>query len=318
MSSSKPTRWRFLTWTSDQVPAYPTMMLDVTAHVAASIVPAVLDVLGQRWSLAIIQALLFGEKSFGQLLQDLNIPRSTLAARLKHLQAMGCLQPASAGYRLTESGQALLPIAALAQAWDSQTSSLSTVATFMHSCGRPYFPVLVCQHCSQPIQARDIQLGLPGAPPDLRDMPIPVRRSRAEFSTQESLCAADILGDRWTAMIIALGFYGVHRYSDLARYLAIAPNILADRLQRLCEGEVLLREGSLYRFTERGLQLFPLIIALSTWGDSWLRKAGQLPTQMQHLTCDRILQPEMQCVACGQAADRTSLVARPAGAVSAP
>ena len=80
--------------------------LAVTAHVAASIVPAVLDVIGQRWSLAIIQALLLEDKSFGQLLRGLHIPRSTLAARLKHLHAMRCLQPASAGYRLTASGQA--------------------------------------------------------------------------------------------------------------------------------------------------------------------------------------------------------------------
>ncbi len=282
------------------MPTHSTHLLDVTAHVTASIVPAVLDVLGQRWSLAIIQALLLREKTFGQLLQELNIPRSTLSARLKHLQAMQCLEPSAGGYQLTEAGQALLPIASLAQAWDSPLVAPQASPLFVHACGQRLGPDLVCAHCAESIRATDIHLDSPGERPDLRGLPKPLRRSRAEFSLEDSLSAAAILGDRWTALIVALGFYGVQRYSDIERHLAIAPNILADRLQRLCVGEVLVREGLRYRFSERGLQLFPLIVALTEWGDRWLRAEGQAPTRMRHLPCGHVLRAELRCSCCGQ------------------
>ena len=292
-----------------QLPIHPSSPLAVAAHVAASIVPAVLDVIGQRWSLAIIQTLLLEEKSFGQLLHELDIPRSTLAARLKHLQAMRCLLVSATGYRLTEAGQALLPVISLARAWDATSVAMPVAPEIIHQCTRQLLPVLVCRHCSRPIQLRDIQLGTPGEPPQLGDLPKPLRRSRAEFSAEHSLSATEILADRWTAMIVALAFYGVSRYSDLLRHLSIAPNILADRLLRLCEGGVLLREGPSYRLSERGLQLFPLIVALMCWGDRWLRAAGQTQSGMFHQPCGHVLETELRCGRCGQHADLRSIQA---------
>jgi len=289
------------------VQTHASRPLAVTAHVAASIVPAVLDVIGQRWSLAIIQALLLEDKSFGQLLRGLHIPRSTLAARLKHLHAMRCLQPASAGYRLTASGQALLPIISLAQAWDTSSAVVAKEPQPVHCCGQQLKPLLVCRHCAQPVDVRDIQLGTPAERPKLADLPKPLRRSRAEFSEGEPLSATEILGDRWTAMVVALSFYGVQRYSDMAHHLAMAPNILADRLQRLCEGGVLQREAQCYRLTERGLQLFPLIVALMAWGDRWLRIANQAPTRMYHLPCGQLLEAELRCSCCSGQVDLSSI-----------
>ena len=286
---------------------HPPQSLAVAAHVAASIVPAVLDVIGQRWSLAIIQALLLEEKPFGQLLQELDIPRSSLAARLKHLQAMRCLLPSAAGYRLSEAGQALLPIICLARAWDCPSAAMSTVPEMTNQCAQQLVPVLVCRHCAQPIQVRDIQLGPPGEPPQLGDLPKPLRRSRAEFSAEHPIRATEILGDRWTAMIVALAFYGVRRYSDLLRHLSIAPNILADRLSRLSDGGVLLRDGAGYRLSERGLQLFPLIVALMTWGDRWLRAAGQAQSSMRHQPCGHVLEPELRCAHCELRTDLRSI-----------
>lgn len=298
------------------MPTHSTRSLDVAAHVAASIVPAVLDVIGQSWSLAIIEALLLREKSFGQLLLELSIPRSTLSARLKHLAAMGCLEPVSNGYRLTSAGQALLPIVSLVRAWDLAERPQGN--GFLHHCGNAFSPVLVCACCARPVRAKDIHLDSPGDIPPLQDLPKPARRSRAEFSTSQGLNAAELLGDRWTALIVALGFYGVQRYSDIARHLAIAPNILADRLLRLCEGRVLLRESEhetgrpVYRFSERGLQLFSLIVVLIAWGDQWLRPAQQLPTLMRHLPCDQVLKPLLRCSCCGENVTMDSLSAAPA------
>jgi DNA-binding HxlR family transcriptional regulator len=289
-----------------------TASLDVTAHVTASIVPAVLDVIGQRWSLAIIQTLLLQEQSFGQLLVELSIPRSTLAARLKHLQAMGCLEAGPAGYRLTAAGQALLPVVSLAQAWDA-LRGLLPAAPLRHQCTELLQPSLVCGHCLLPIRVADIHLDSAGVAPTAADLRKPARRARAEFSAQTKLTAAEILGDRWTALIVALIYFGVQRYSDIERHLSIAPNILADRLLRLSEGGVLVRElevqsrRPLYRFSREGLQLFPLIVALTWWGDHWLRPDYSASTLLRHKPCGQRLQPQLCCACCGLMADLCSL-----------
>lgn len=288
--------------------------LDVSAHVAASIVPAVLDVLGQRWSLAIVQALLLGAKSFGQLLIELEVPRSTLAARVKHLQAMHCVEACAAGYQLTASGQALLAVLSLARDWDARRGA-PVPAAWQHSCGQPLQASLRCGHCLQSVEVRDIHLHTAGVPPSAAHLAKPLRRARAEFAAEPQLTAAGILGDRWTALIVALIYFGVQRYGDIARHLQIAPNILADRLLRLSEGGVLQRETDeqnprpLYRFTADGLQLFPLIVALTDWGDQWLRPHYQASTQMLHRPCGQPLQAQLHCACCGEAVTLASLSA---------
>ena len=283
-----------------------TPPLDVTAHVAGSIVPAVLDVIGQRWSLAIIQALLLHSKSFGQLLAELAIPRSTLASRLKHLQAMACVMSVPSGYQLSAAGKALMPVVVLATTWDAELRSAQKTTTYSHGCGQTLAASLVCTACHQAIKAQDVVLDAAGELLDEQDLPKPARRSRAEFSPDLPLTAAEVLGDRWTALVVALGFYGVQRYSDLARHLRIAPNILADRLQRLCDGDVLYRQlesqsdRARYQLTARGLAIFPLIVALTQWGDSWLRPQRSAPTRFRHLCCGELLEAALQCNACSE------------------
>ena len=66
----------------------------------------------------------------------------------------------------------------------------------------------------------------------------------------------EIVGDWWTLLIIRDAFLGVRRFGDFQRSLGIAKNILATRLERLCEGGILERGGPerrpLYQLTERG------------------------------------------------------------------
>ena len=292
----------------------PLLPLDVSAHVAASIVPAVLDVLGQRWSLAIVQALLLVGKSFGQLLAELDAPRSSLAARLKHLQAMNCVEACAQGYQLTPAGQALLAVVSLARDWDARRGA-PVPAALQHSCGQPLQASLRCGHCQQPVAVRDIQLHGAGVAPSAAHLGKPLKRARAEFAAEPQLSAASILADRWTALIVALIYFGVQRYGDLARHLQIAPNILADRLLRLTEGGVLLRETDgassrpLYRFSAEGLQLFPLIVALTDWGDQCLRAHYQASTQMLHRPCGQPLQAQLHCACCGERVTLASLSA---------
>ena len=83
----------------------------------------------------------------------------------------------------------------------------------------------------------------------------------------------EIVGDWWTLLIIRDAFLGVRRFGDFQKSLGIAKNILATRLERLCENDILERGGSekrpLYRSTDKGRGLVPAMVALMQWGDKW-------------------------------------------------
>lgn len=87
-------------------------------------------------------------------------------------------------------------------------------------------------------------------------------------------CTLDLLGDRWTLLIVRDLFAGRSRFGELARSPErIASNVLADRLERLRARGIVearacpLRVGALeYRLTARGRSLLPVLVALRDWG----------------------------------------------------
>jgi len=88
--------------------------------------------------------------------------------------------------------------------------------------------------------------------------------------------ALNEVGDWWSLLIVLQAMYGTRRFVDFQQELGIAKNILCNRLERLVENEVLRKEevgehGSRkeYRLTEKGRDLFPVVIALRQWADKW-------------------------------------------------
>ncbi|MHC3474740.1 winged helix-turn-helix transcriptional regulator [Streptomyces sp. 7R007] len=84
----------------------------------------------------------------------------------------------------------------------------------------------------------------------------------------------DLIGDRWTLLILRDAFSGIRRFSQFQRSLGIAKNILSDRLARLVAAGVLRTEpaddGTSYRayaLTDEGVELFDLIVAFRQWGE---------------------------------------------------
>ena len=115
--------------------------------------------------------------------------------------------------------------------------------------------------------------------------------------------AMDILGERWTFLILRESFYGVRRFSDMQRNLGIARNILSNRLQTLVGAGILERrryqeepERYEYRLTETGRGLYPAIIAIMRWGDEHLMEDGA-PVVLRH-SCGEIADPVMVCAHC--------------------
>jgi DNA-binding HxlR family transcriptional regulator len=84
-----------------------------------------------------------------------------------------------------------------------------------------------------------------------------------------------VIGDRWTMMILRNAFYGMKSFEAFQDHLDISTSVLSDRLNRLIENGVLVKvpsakdgRASLYRLTEKGLDLYPVMVALKSWGET--------------------------------------------------
>ena len=89
--------------------------------------------------------------------------------------------------------------------------------------------------------------------------------------------ALEVVGDRWTLLVIRDVAVGRHRFDELLESLGIASNVLTDRLNRLVDAGVLHRvrynerpERFEYHLTEKGLELGVALLALMQWGDRHL------------------------------------------------
>lgn len=133
----------------------------------------------------------------------------------------------------------------------------------------------------------------------------------------------ELVGERWTLLIIRDAFLGVRRFGDFAERLGVARNVLQDRLERLVEAGILKKvpyqERPLrheYRLTDMGRDLWPSIVALVQFGDKHLASAAGPPMLLLHRDCGGELDDRRMCRVCGAPVDLASVeaVAGPGGA----
>lgn len=92
------------------------------------------------------------------------------------------------------------------------------------------------------------------------------------------------VGDWWTLLIVRDAMKGARRFSDFHESTGIAKNILTDRLNKLVENGIMIREEvgvrgqrQEYVLTERGEGLFPILMAMQQWGDRWIYGQEEAP-----------------------------------------
>lgn len=116
----------------------------------------------------------------------------------------------------------------------------------------------------------------------------------------------DIVGEKWTLLVLREAFYGARRFADFHRALGCARNILSARLKTLVDEGILAQEpyrepGSRsrfeYRLTGKGLELFPALVALMQWGDRWTADPDGPPVQVRHRSCGQQVAAELRCAA---------------------
>ena len=130
----------------------------------------------------------------------------------------------------------------------------------------------------------------------------------------------EVIGERWSLLIVREVMYGKRRFGQMQSSLGVARNVLSARLGRLIEEGILERRAYQespprheYFLTEKGLDLWPALIALQGWGDRHSTGPEGPPMLLLHKECGGSVSDRGICESCGEV-----LHARDARAVPGP
>ena len=116
--------------------------------------------------------------------------------------------------------------------------------------------------------------------------------------------AVGIIGEKWTFLVLREAFNGVRRFGDMQRRTQAPRQILSDRLSRLVHEGLLRREPYQeegqrsrheYRLTEKGRDLYPIIVALMNWGDRYAAGPAGPPVVLTHRDCGQPVRLQLTC-----------------------
>lgn len=119
-----------------------------------------------------------------------------------------------------------------------------------------------------------------------------------------------VLGDRWTMLILRNAFWGIRRFDAFQSQLGVTRHVLAERLARLVDDGIFVKHAYQdrpprfeYRLSEKGRDLYPILLSLMAWGDRWKDDGDGPPVLLRHRTCGRMMQPVTVCSECGEPLD---------------
>lgn len=133
---------------------------------------------------------------------------------------------------------------------------------------------------------------------------------KRDYQTQTCSIARslEVIGERWSLLILRSVFLGAHRFDDLLEDLGITRSVLTVRLDRLVEGGVLKRVPYQerparyeYRATAKGRDLWPVIMHLLRWGDAHYPEPAGVPRIIEHAGCGGQADDHLMCDRCGEA-----------------
>jgi DNA-binding HxlR family transcriptional regulator len=127
----------------------------------------------------------------------------------------------------------------------------------------------------------------------------------------------EVIGERWTPLILRDASRGTRRFEDFQRNLGIARNILSARLTRLCEEGLMERRRyqdrpprDEYVLTAKGRDLEPVLLSLLRWGDRYAAPDGP-PVILAHGPDGHDLEPVLVCATCGERLTPGSVATHP-------
>lgn len=132
--------------------------------------------------------------------------------------------------------------------------------------------------------------------------------------------AMAVLGERWTFVVAREVFNGIRRFEDMRARTAIPRQVLADRLSLLVEHGILRkvsyqpageRSRFEYRLTEKGLDLYPVLVAIAEWGNRYLADPEGPPVEFAHRDCGQLVTVAMRCAEGHRIGNPRDVIPRP-------
>jgi DNA-binding HxlR family transcriptional regulator len=118
--------------------------------------------------------------------------------------------------------------------------------------------------------------------------------------------AIGIIGEKWTFLVLREAFNGVRRFADMQRRTQAPRQVLSDRLSRLVHEGLLYRapyqeDGQRrrheYRLTDKGRDLYQVMVALMQWGDRYAAAPDGPPVVLTHRDCGEPVHLQLACSA---------------------
>ncbi|WP_052071740.1 winged helix-turn-helix transcriptional regulator [Sphingopyxis sp. MWB1] len=278
-----------------------------------------LDVIGDVPVLLIMEQCFLGVHAFDDFVARTGLARSVVNGRLKKLVDEDCLmkRPKKTGrgfhYMLTQKGRDQFPNALTMLRWQHrwEADSRDFQVRLRHAtCGHATEPVPVCAHCRGEIDPRDVDWR--EGPGLARIVPTYERRrfngvvtARRPGGRPLVDAMIELFGDRWATLVVRAMFTHINRFDDIQRDTLMATNILTGRLERLVKQGILRTsrysahaDRVEYRLTEKGRDLYPVLLALLQWGDRWFADDRGAPLILTHRPCGHDLRMQVTCSEC--------------------
>jgi DNA-binding HxlR family transcriptional regulator len=134
--------------------------------------------------------------------------------------------------------------------------------------------------------------------------------------------ALDVVGDRATFLVVREVGCGVRRFADMQRRTGLPRDVLSRRLARMVDDDLLrrvpykepgARVRDEYRFTTKGFELYPVIVALWDWGTRWVAPTpgGGAPIEFSHRDCGELVHAHLRCEAGHDVTEPRDVLPRP-------
>jgi DNA-binding HxlR family transcriptional regulator len=275
-------------------------------------VARMLGLLGDEWTLLIVQRALLGATRYGDFVAALPVSNAVLSHRLQSMTVDGLLErheyqskPPRSQYLVTAKGRSLWPMLTSIWEWERRWVPNHTEALprMKHSvCGATCAPEVACRACDEPTTSKDIvaQWGPSGS----WERSIPSGSNRRRSGGRRSGAALlfpqtmSVVGDRWAFALLVAAFVGVGRFTDFQSQLGAPPSTIAGRLSVFTDEGILVVSDGHYRLTEKGLAFYPVLVCALAWAQRWFPAPEGPAVILTHTGCGRPFTPALVCDQC--------------------
>jgi DNA-binding HxlR family transcriptional regulator len=276
-----------------------------------------LSLLGDEWTLLIIQQALLGATRYGEFMARLPISNSVLTRRLRVLTRDGLLtrrsyqtNPPRFEYLVTARSRSLWPVLLSIWEWERRwvPDRAERLPGMRHlDCGADFAPLLTCRSCGDTVSEKDVvaQWGPSGSWP--RSVPVAATRRRSDTDQRGAQAGLfpqtmSVLGNRWACALLVAAFVGTTRFSDFQGLLGAPPGSVADRLATFRSNGILATADNRteYRLTEKGRAFLPVLVTALQWAQRWFCAPEGPAVILTHTSCGQRFQAVLACDQCAR------------------